>query len=95
MSEATKLSVPPSVQMQELLEQPHICKNVARIFPELKEIFIQTQLDITNEGNRDSVGATILGIKNILDVLLVFKTKGDLLIKQEPKTNAKNSKSTD
>ena len=85
MANLNELSVPPSVQMGELLEQPHICKGVARLFPELQQILMQTQLDITNENNRDSVGPTVLGIKHVYDILLVFKTKGDLLIKQEPK----------
>ena len=84
-SKPESLSVPPSQQMVELLEQPHISKGIARIFPELQKILLQTQLDVTTEQNRDSVGPTILGIKHIHDVLLVFKTKGDLLIKQEPK----------
>jgi hypothetical protein len=79
------LSVPPSAQMVELLEQPHLCKAVARLYPELREILLQTQLDITNTSNVASVGPALLGIKHVLDVLLVFRTKGELLIKQEPK----------
>lgn len=85
MPKPDTLSVPHSLQMSELLEQSHVCKGVARLFPELQQIIMQVQLDITNESNRDTVGPTVLGIKHIYDILLVFKTKGDLLIKQEPK----------
>jgi len=84
MSQQASLSVPPSVQMNELLQQKHTCKLVARAFPELQQILLQTQLDITTVENRDTVGPTLLGIKHIHDILLLFKTKGDLLIKQEP-----------
>lgn len=84
MQKPETLSVPPSVQMSELLDQPHICKGVARLFPELQRILLQTQLDIVNPENRDTVGPTLLGLKHIHDILLLFKRKGDLLIKQEP-----------
>lgn len=78
-----KVSVPPSLQMADLLEQPHICKGVSRLFPEIQKILMQIQLDVTTEENRDSVGPTILGIKHVHDIFSVFKAKGDLLIKQE------------
>jgi len=85
ITEKLSVSVPPSLQMNDLLNEGHTCKVVSRAFPELQKILLQTQLDITNEDNRDKVGPTILGIKHIYDMLLVFKTKGDLLLSQEPK----------
>lgn len=71
--------------METLLEDPSICKMIARNHADLKSILTQTQLDIVNEGNRDTVGPTILGLKHIQDVLLLFKAKGDVLISAENK----------
>ena len=90
--ELKELSVPPSVQMLELLEEGHICKTVSRAFPDLQKILFQIQLDITNEENRDKIGPTILGLKHVHEMLLVFRAKGDLLIKQENQKDAKASK---
>lgn len=74
--------------MTDLLEQSHICKTIARGFTEIERILLQTQLDVVTESNRDVVGPTLLGLKHIQDILLLFKSKGDLLIKQENKTDA-------
>ena len=82
-SPSDKLSVPPSVHMAALLEQKYICKDIARAFPSIKEVLNQVQYDITTEENRDTVGPTILAMKNILDIMMVFKTKGDVYIQQE------------
>lgn len=83
--QSEKLSVPASIHMAALLDQNNICKDISRAFPSIKEVLHQVQFDIATEDNRDRVGPTILAMKNILDVLAVFKTKGDLIIKQEEK----------
>ena len=77
------ISVAPSVQMTDLIERKHYSMMVARNYELLRDIILQTQVDIVNEGNRDTVGPTILGIKHISDILLLFKAKGDVLIAKE------------
>ena len=78
-----KLSVPTTVGMSELLNDPVICKNFFRSAESLKQVICQVQLDIANEENRDTVGPTIVALKNFLDILLLFAAKGALLIKEE------------
>jgi len=80
---AAKLSVPESVGMKELLEDTSLCKGIARNKEGLKSIICQIQLDIANEDNRDIVGPTIIALKNLQDIILLFSAKGDLLISQE------------
>jgi hypothetical protein len=79
----TGLSVSASVHMTALLEKAHVCKAISRSYDSLREVLMQLQCDITTEDNRDTVGPTILAMKHINDILLVFKTKGDVFIQQE------------
>ena len=71
--------------MRNLLEEAYLCKEMSRIHHDIQRIFSQIMLDITTEENRDTVGPTLLALKHIQDVLLVFKTKGDVLISHELK----------
>jgi len=80
---ATKLSVPETVGMKELLEDSSLCKSIARIKDGIKNIICQVQLDIANEDNRDTVGPTIVALKNFQDILLLFAAKGGVLIANE------------
>jgi hypothetical protein len=84
-SQQPKLSVQPTIQMAALLEDKSLCKIIARAYPEFQKVLQQTQLDVVNEVNRDTVGPTLLGMKHIQDILSVFKAKGDVYIQQEPK----------
>lgn len=81
----TPLSVPASIHMEDLLKDTSLCKIVARNHADLLRILTQTQLDIVNEQNRDTVGPTLLGIKHIQDIFSLFKAKGDVLIEKENK----------
>lgn len=82
---ATKLSVVPTPLTADLLNQKHLCKDIARAHASIEKVFSRLQLDLVTEENRDSVGPTILALKHIYDHLFVFKTKGDLYIEQEEK----------
>lgn len=86
---ATKLSVPQSVGMQELLEDPSLCKGIARNKEGIKSIICQIQLDISNEDNRDIVGPTIIALKNLQDMILLFAAKGDVLLHKEKEKDNK------
>lgn len=79
------LSVPASPGMSLLLGDSSLCKAVFRNFPDFQKILLQIQLDITNETNRDDVGPTILALKQIHDILLLFKTKGAVIVSAEQK----------
>lgn len=84
------LSVPPSIHMQELLNDRTLCKNVSVFGVDIQRIILQIQLDISNAENRDTVGPTILALKHVQDILMLFKTKGDLIINQENKADARS-----
>lgn len=77
------MSVAPTPLTAELLKQKSICKDIARAHPSIVLVLSQLQLDLVTEDNRDSVGPTLLAMKNILDHLFVFKTKGELFISQD------------
>lgn len=76
--------------MRSLLADDGLTQRIAILYPDLQRIFTQTMLDVTSEKNRDTVGATILGIKNALDVLLLFRAKGEALIETEKQKEKQN-----
>lgn len=88
------LSVSASPQMRALLADDGLTQRIAILYPDLQRIFTQTMLDVTSEKNRDTVGATILGIKNALDVLLLFRAKGEALIETEKQKDKQNAART-
>lgn len=70
--------------MMDLLEnKPQYPMMVARNYDLLRDILLQIQQDVVTEENRDIVGPTLLGIKHISDVLLLFKAKGDTILRAE------------
>lgn len=81
------LSVPPSIHMTNLLSDGTLCKNIATFHQDLQQVLLQIQLDVVSEGNRDIVGPTLLGLKHVQDILLLFKSKGDMLLAKENKAN--------
>ncbi len=83
-----KLSVPPTVHMVALLEDPAIARSIAKSHKEIERVLIQTGLDVLNEGNVSTMGPILLGIKHIQDILSLFKAKGDVIIEKENKQNA-------
>lgn len=87
--EASKLSVPSSQHMIALLNKSHVCKSIARAAPDIKEVLLQIQLDISNEKNKDTIGPTIVALKNIHDILLLFVAKGELILSKEKESDNK------
>lgn len=86
-----QLSVNSSPQMLELLSDNSISKRIAAVYPDLQQILFQVMLDITTEENQLTVGPTILGIRNTMDILLLFRAKGDALIQLENQQENKNA----
>lgn len=86
-----QFSVKASPQMTELLADSSLTKRIATVYPDIQQILFQIMLDITTEENRHHVGPTILGIKNTLDILLLFRSKGDALIEIETQKENKNA----
>lgn len=84
----TQNSVPPSVHMAGLLADGTLCKNIATFHNDLQQILSQIQLDVVTEENRDTVGPTLLGLKHVQDIFLLFKAKGDMLLAKQEKANA-------
>jgi hypothetical protein len=74
--------------MADLLADVTLCKNIATFHADLQQILTQIQLDLVTEQNRDIIGPTILGLKHVQDILLLFKAKGDVLVNQQNKANA-------
>lgn len=89
MADKPVLSVPPSLHMSELLGDRTLCKNVATIHADLERVLGQIQRDIVTNENRDTVGPTLLALKHVQDILMLFKTKGDMIITQENQADAK------
>lgn len=78
--------------MDELLSKEHLCRMVARNYPDLKEILVQIMLDITSEENRDSVGPTVLAVKNILDIFALFEAGGRCVLSKEAREDRTKQK---
>jgi hypothetical protein len=77
------VTLPPSVaisqHMQDLMGDKAICKRISVAYPDLERVLFQIQLDIVGETNRDSVGATVLALRHIQDILSLFNKKGEAL----------------
>lgn len=78
--------------MADLLEKPHYTMMVARNYDLLRDILLQIQLDVVTEDNRDKVGPTILGLKHVQDILLMFQAKGNVLIAEERREDNRNNR---
>lgn len=74
--------------MTGLLADGTLCKNIATFHNDLQQVLSQIQLDVVTEENRDTVGPTLLGLKHVQDIFLLFKAKGDMLLAKQEKANA-------
>ncbi len=86
------LSVPPSAHMTELLNNDVVARSIALSYKDIELVLVQTALDVINEGNVSTIAPNLLGIKNVQDILLLFKTKGDVIIEKENKQNKQDAK---
>lgn len=87
-----QLSVAPTVHMNDLLGDDKTSRSIAISYPEIQRVLIQTAIDTMSVGNVDTVAPTLLGIKHVQDILLLFKVKGDTIIEKENKQNAKTAR---
>lgn len=81
-----------TVHVQELLNDPVLTRSIAMSHKDVERVLIQAALDTVSEGNVETVAPTLLGIKHVQDILLLFKAKGDVIISKENKQNASTSK---
>jgi len=58
---------------------------------DVERVLIQAALDTVSEGNVETVAPILLGIKHVQDILLLFKTKGDVILSKEDKQNKQNA----
>ncbi len=87
----SNLSVPQSAHMTELLNNDVVARSIALSFKDIQLVLVQTAIDITNEGNVATIAPNLLGIKNVQDMLLLFKAKGDVIIEKENKENKQDA----
>lgn len=83
MSEHTPLSVPKTVQLNAALSDPRFVASIGSAYPDIREVMTDIQRAVTTPDSRDTIGATILAMKHIDDVFLLFKAAYDLKQSQE------------
>lgn len=83
----SQLSVPASPQMEFLMNDPTICKQIARSFPAIDRITFQINLDVATPNNASNIGYDILALKRVRDILEMFALRGEIILKQEEKKN--------
>jgi hypothetical protein len=79
----SQLSVPRSPQMEFLLKDPVIRKQLAVVFPILDTVLMQIMLDVTSPDNASTVGHDILAIRRVRDIFTLFATGGQVDLKNE------------
>ena len=84
-----KLSVPKSIQMENLLSDTVVTRQIARSFDSIDKVLFQIGLDVATPENAPSLGHDILAIKRIRDMLLLFSSRGQVLLKEDDKQQNK------
>ena len=79
------MSVPLTLHVAKLLEDPSVCKSIAGSHDAIELLLMQIQKDICTEANRDTVGPTLLALKHVQDVFHAFNVKGKLTLSQQNK----------
>jgi hypothetical protein len=83
MSEHTPLSVPKTVQLDAALNDPRFVASIGSAYPDIREVMTDIQRAITTPDNIDKIGPTILAMRHIDDIFLLFKAAYDLKQSQE------------
>lgn len=83
MSEHTPLSVPKTVQLDAALADPRFVASIGSAYPDIREVMTDIQRAITTPDNIDKIGPTILAMRHLDDVFLLFKAAYDLKQSQE------------
>jgi hypothetical protein len=78
MSEHTPLSVPKTVHLDRLIQDPRYINVIGPSYDSIKEVLNEIQRAICNENNIDRIAPTVMAIKNIDDVFVLFKANYDL-----------------
>ena len=85
----SQLSVPRSPQMEFLLQNPTLLKQIARAFPAMESILFQINLDVATPENASSIGYDILALKRVRDIFEMFALGGQVLLQKEEQKNKK------
>jgi len=83
----SQLSVPRSPQMEFLLKNPTMLKQIARAFPAIESILFQINLDVATPENAAHVGHDILALKRVRDIFEMFALGGQVILQKEEKNN--------
>ena len=75
----------PTEQLKEILNNESFCVALAAHKDSFNATMYQIQLSMTTEENRDSVGATILAIKNVHAIFGDIILKGDAILAKKAK----------
>ena len=85
----SQLSVPRSPQMEFLLKNPTLLKQIARAFPAIESILFQINLDVATPDNAATLGHDILALKRVRDILEMFALGGQVILQKEEEKNKK------
>jgi hypothetical protein len=78
-----QLSVPESPQMQFLLKDKSLLRQIARAMPSIDLILFQINLDVATPENAANLGHDILALKRLRDIFLMFSLGGEILLKED------------
>lgn len=81
----SQLSVPESPQMQFLLKDKTMLRQIARAMPAIDAIMFQINLDVATAENAANLGHDILALKRVRDIFLMFSLGGEILLKEDAK----------
>lgn len=73
--------VDETAQLNALLDDPQVVVEISKAYGSIERVLLQVQRYLVTEENRDSVGPTLLAMKNIDSFLIMFKNRGDEMIR--------------
>jgi hypothetical protein len=79
----------PTEPLKEILNDESFCIAMATYKEPFNAALYQIQMSMTTEENRDSVGSTILALKNIHGIFHDIILKGEALIAKKEKSTTK------
>lgn len=83
--------LPISLGMKELLADRGVCIAIEGAFPSFDAVLAEIQRAVTSEGNRDTVGPTILSLSLVRDAVRLFAVQGEK--ERKALESSKNQKS--
>lgn len=81
-----------SPQIDLLLTNKRVCKDVAKSYESLMLILNQNQRDVVTEVNMANIGPAILAHKEIVDIIDLFDAAGRIVIADEEKAEKLKTK---